>query len=171
METLKFNKSDFDGLTIDNFTDIQKKIDIALTKAGLYFRLFSRMKSSESIKQKIDFKQYNEIKKLQDLLGWRIVFYFNDDVHLCDLILKKIFNKPINSTIDSPETNIFEPMRINYVFENKSKQIFLLKNIYNKYPIDNTFEIQVRTVFSEGWHENFSKKKRLSIMKEMNGIQ
>lgn len=51
------------------------------------------------------------------------------------------------------ETDKFKPLRINYVCELPDKIERLFDDKIWAYPIDKSFEIQIRTIFSEGWHE------------------
>lgn len=137
--------------------DLVKEIDSLLSKAGLFYRIFGRVKTQDSIINKIEKKSYSENdKKLQDLIGIRITLYFADDLKLIEEILKRNPENRftfVDETIDKPEEDEFKPSRINLIFRlptELSKQLDLIKKIKE---IDNTFEIQLRTVLSEGWHE------------------
>ena len=68
---------DFEKLNelCEHITDAIREI---LTSCGLYFRIFSRVKSPESIAAKIKRGNYGteeNPKKIQDLLGLRVVLY------------------------------------------------------------------------------------------------
>lgn len=136
--------------------DLHARIEGELNRLGLLFRVFSRAKTSSSIKEKIRLKgegyYTREGKKIQDLYGLRIALYFPDDLKIAQRALEKLYTI-VSKEIDSPETSIFSATRCNFVFE-------LPKNIINDSQIlrttplvDKTFEVQFRTVLSEGWHE------------------
>lgn len=136
--------------------DLHARIEGELNRLGLLFRVFSRAKTSSSIEEKIRLKGEGyytlEGKKIQDLYGLRIALYFPDDLKIAQRALEKLYTI-VSKEIDSPETSIFSATRCNFVFE-------LPKNIINDSQIlrtislvDKTFEVQFRTVLSEGWHE------------------
>jgi ppGpp synthetase/RelA/SpoT-type nucleotidyltranferase len=144
--------------------DICDKIKDELDKVGVLYRLFSRIKDDKSIKEKVlrkkeEGKCYIQKERLmQDIIGIRIVTYFKDDITL----VKEILNGKINfidQEIDEHELTVFKPKRTNIIcaFNEKQKKIFteaLSHNTDLNYTlIDNTFELQLRTILSEGWHE------------------
>ena len=144
--------------------DICSKICERLDKVGLLYRIFSRVKDLNSISDKIDRKiaegnPYTiDGKKIQDILGIRIVTYFYDDVTLVKEILSEIF-KYVGEEIDVVEPTVFKPKRTNIVcaFDEKHKETFeeIVKITNNELLqlCDYTFELQLRTILSEGWHE------------------
>ena len=72
--------------------DIINGIEMYLQKAGLYFRIFGRIKTGSSIDEKIKRKGYTrDGKHMQDLVGVRIALYFSDDVPLCQEIIEKYY--------------------------------------------------------------------------------
>lgn len=146
-------------MDIFNFDRIAKstaeKLESEINRIGLFYRIFYRVKSSDSIERKIANKMYFEKrKKMQDLIGVRIVAYFKDDVDLLINTLKDKF-ECITSTIDQDNENLFQPTRINLVFKLSEENSQELKvTIGSKIEvIDDTYEVQIRTIFSEGWHE------------------
>ncbi len=170
--------------------DICSKICERLDKVGLLYRIFSRVKDFNSIREKIyrkkiEGKPYSiDGKKMQDILGIRIVTYFHDDVAVVKEIISDIF-KYVDEEIDVIEPTVFKPKRTNIVcgFDEKHKETFdeIVKVTNNELLqlCDHTFELQLRTILSEGWHEidhslrykskeewfNHSEKERL-----LNGI-
>ena len=144
--------------------DICSKICERLDKVGLLYRIFSRVKDFNSISEKIDRKiaegkPYSiDGKKIQDLLGIRVVTYFYDDVTLVKEILTDIF-KYVGEEIDVVEPTVFKPKRTNIVceFDDTHKETFdeIAKITNNEFLqlCDQTFELQLRTILSEGWHE------------------
>lgn len=128
-----------------------------LNRAALLFRLHSRIKERGSIIEKIKRKGYNfESKLMQDLIGFRITTYFNDDVRIAVDICNKLFEK-VELVYDEPDIDVFKPLRKNMIckFPKEVLQVFYDMKNTNEYfkIIDDTFEIQFRTTLSEGWHE------------------
>lgn len=163
-----------------------------LIKAGIYYRVFARQKTLASIKKKLDAKSKDyklNHKKMQDFVGIRIVFYFQEDVNLFYQKLKQndgFDKKNESNTNEELETlsslyhdiakeheelknfkslfplpdKVFMPQRLNLVMHVPLK---LHEQFSNEIPfnlpeeyvdlIDFTYEIQLRTVLSEGWHE------------------
>ncbi|WP_428069056.1 hypothetical protein [Chryseobacterium gambrini] len=136
---------------------IREKLLNELTRTGLLFRLFSRIKDSNSISDKFNRKNYSEDDKLmQDLIGFRIITYFNDDLKIIVDLCEKLFGKE-ELVYDEPDTEIFRPLRKNMVCKfPKDQGIYFgeIKATNDEFQlIDDTFEIQFRTTLSEGWHE------------------
>tara|TARA_R110000751_G_scaffold94197_1_gene183829 strand:- start:2309 stop:3196 length:888 start_codon:yes stop_codon:yes gene_type:complete len=143
---------------------INQKIVDELNKVGLLYRIFVRTKNEKSISEKIQRKiengtPYNENgKKMQDVIGVRIVTYFKDDIIVVKGILSNKF-KFIDEEIDELELTVFKPKRTNIICQFDDNHIQILKEVNlatensNFNLIDNTFELQLRTILSEGWHE------------------
>lgn len=134
--------------------DIINGIEMYLQKAGLYFRIFGRIKTGSSIDEKIKRKGYTrDGKHMQDLVGVRIALYFSDDVPLCQEIIEKYY-KVDNISKTTIEPDKFSQERLNLVCWMPDEVADQFDpSLWNDYPIDKTFEIQIRTIFSEGWHE------------------
>jgi len=137
--------------------DISFKIEDELQRSGIFFRIFARAKSVESVEKKLvskDYQNSSENKKMQDLIGIRITAYFVDDLPIVQEAIKKRFNC-IDETIDEQSVNKFEPQRVNLIIKmteaDAKEAIDLAISKYNY--IDTTYEVQLRTVLSEGWHE------------------
>ena len=133
---------------------IQKK----LKKSGIYFRIFARVKEAGSVYQKLEWKKKEYLekdKKMQDLVGLRIVLYYMDDIPVCKEMLQNTFAIiEKDSHEDIPKVNEFNPLRMNYVCRMpKEFADRFPKELWENYRIDQTFEVQIRTTFSEGWHE------------------
>ena len=134
---------------------IKDVISKTLDSSGIMYRIFVRAKDKDSVLDKINRKKnkYDSLKNyyIQDAIGIRIVLYFMDDVEICINMLSDIF-KENNHEVDELDTSTFKPERINYVYD-IPKEFSFPYEYKDKGGIDNTFEIQIRTVFSEGWHE------------------
>jgi len=139
----------------ENMRSVTSTIVTALNKSGLMFRIFSRVKGQQSVYEKISQKEqkYARIGRgMQDLIGIRIVLYFEEDIDICIRLLGELF--VIDSCEhDEPDSETFKPIRINYVYRVPDELFDYSKCVKHNYLLDNTFEVQIRTVLSEGWHE------------------
>ena len=132
--------------------DLRRIISDRLEQCGLYYRCFSRIKTAQSMARKFDMKDLNEEHKLQDLIGVRINLYFDDDVDICRDIMAQTFDVIEWSTSKRSEDE-FKPAKLNGVFRLPA---YLKEEISPQtwnMCIDDTFEIQIKTMFFEGWHE------------------
>jgi len=136
---------------------LKEKLVNELTRTGLLFRLFSRVKEQTSIDEKFTRKTYSaESELMQDLVGFRITTYFSDDVKIVVDLCEKIFGK-VELVYDEPSSEVFKPLRKNMICRMPEYETEVFKemkpNNHQYELIDNTFEIQFRTTLSEGWHE------------------
>ncbi|KAA3639467.1 MAG: RelA/SpoT protein [Proteobacteria bacterium] len=135
--------------------EIVREISEILNSVGIMFRIFSRSKSSRSVSKKIESDQeYGKSKKIQDLLGIRIVLYFNDDIETVRNIISRSYSESSNDvSIDAVNSEQFKALRYNIIYKLPSnhKEDLKLEDLSNLF--DYTFELQIRTIFSEGWHE------------------
>lgn len=146
---------DFERLAelCEHITDAIQEI---LKSCGLYFRIFSRVKSTESIAAKLKRGKYgtpDNPKKMQDLIGLRVVLYYYDDLSICRNIMESTFQMIDKWSKNSFNSDEFRATKINGVFRYPAEYFKLYKKPLWTLPIDTTFEIQFRTVFFEGWHE------------------
>lgn len=128
-----------------------------LNQCGLMFRLFSRVKTISSLHHKMQIKGegYRTGKnKIQDMIGLRIVLYFQDDVDALAFFYS--CGDVVRSSVDELDSSTFRPQRLNLTCNLPAEFIEdfrkSLPEEFSDY-IDNTYEIQIRTIFSEGWHE------------------
>lgn len=132
-------------------------IDITnqLSRIGLIFRIFGRIKSKQSIERKLTEKshEYREKnKKMQDLYGVRIGLYFSDDVDIAQEVVNSLY-KLHSKSVDIPTDEIFGPTRCNVIYHLSDELALDSYLIKSNGLIDSTFEVQYRTILSEGWHE------------------
>lgn len=144
--------------------NICQRICDELDKIGIHYRIFSRTKDEKSILEKIDRKAKEgkpyskENKLIQDIIGVRVVTYFRDDVELVKKILSRIIEFK-DEEIDSPDLTVFKPKRTNIICSFNDTQLGTFNEIKKSKEkdyfelIDTTFELQLRTILSEGWHE------------------
>ncbi len=146
---------DFDRLEELN-AHLEKDIRGILDSCGLYYRIFSRVKTKSSISKKLYNGKYGtgeNPKKVQDLIGLRIVLYYSDDLSIGREIMEKTFLRTGTWSRNDFNAAEFRATKINGVFRLPSEHFKLYTSELWDLPIDTTFEIQFRTVFFEGWHE------------------
>jgi putative GTP pyrophosphokinase len=86
---------------------LKEKLVNELTRTGLLFRLFSRVKEQTSIDEKFTRKTYSaDTELMQDLIGFRITTYFSDDVKIVVDLCEKIFGK-VELIYDEPSSEVF----------------------------------------------------------------
>ncbi len=150
---MKFNSNDLglNRLAKDILSLIQDDID----KVGVFHRVFYRVKTASSTTKKISQKKYDGVNThLRDIIGIRVVFYFADDLDFMYRFFRKKYDKLfVEESIDKKSTTVFEPQRVNVIFRIPSENQTEFSDIIKDDKIDSTFELQLRTVFSEGWHE------------------
>jgi putative GTP pyrophosphokinase len=140
---------------------LSEEIGSELEKAGLFFRVFWRCKESRSLERKLQTLDENGIKKydavgkrLRDVIGIRINLYFVDDLELATAyVQEKYAHLFAEETIDLNTTTEFKPTRTNLVFHIPDKYQDEFRRVVTDNRIDATFELQLRTIHSEGWHE------------------
>lgn len=144
-----------------SLNDVKNRIEAdlheQLSRCGLMYRLFGRAKTMRSLKHKMELKgeKYRAGKgKIQDVIGLRIVLYFPEDVDLLSFFFS--CRDLVDYAVDELNPSTFRPQRLNLV---KNIPDYLVEAFRASLPeeyapyIDNTYEVQIRTIFSEGWHE------------------
>lgn len=136
--------------------NLATEIEDELIRVGVFFRIFYRVKTGESIEKKIIHKGENyyngETKFLRDIIGIRVIFYFSDDLSLIYEHLKNYFVL-IEETIDKNDETKFAPTRGNLIFRIPESFVKEFTDVTANKIFDSTFEVQLRTILSEGWHE------------------
>lgn len=129
-------------------------IEEVLEKCGLYYRTFCRVKAAKSMTEKLNNREkgYGKDKKVQDMIGIRIGVYFRDDVEICQRMMEHCFEL-VDWSMSDIGVSEFKPTKINGVFRLPNYIAAKISEETWKLPIDSTFEIQFKTMFSEGWHE------------------
>ena len=126
-----------------------------LNNAGIYFNSTSRIKSESSLLHKLETGKYSMQeggRKIQDIIGIRINLFYLENMDICEKILEETFLLD-NWSKTKNEENKFEAQKCNGVFRIPSKYLRNIPaSVWNK-PFDQTFEVQLRTVLFEGWHE------------------
>ncbi|MCD7762612.1 MAG: hypothetical protein LUI14_05340 [Lachnospiraceae bacterium] len=133
-------------------SDLKRIITDRMEQCGLYFRVFSRVKTAASMARKFEQKAYGGEHKLQDLVGVRINLYFDDDVEICRHVMEQTFEVLEWSTSERSDDE-FKPTKLNGVFRLPEYLKDEISADTWEMCIDDTFEIQIKTMFFEGWHE------------------
>lgn len=136
---------------------IRREIESISNKAGLLCRVFARGKSFKSLKSKIDREQgkYSVGGRLvQDAIGIRVALYFEEDVDIIsDLISSSFEVDAVASTVDYHANDQFNVTRHNLILAVPDQYIEDMRRTIGTLPVDTTFEVQLRSILSEGWHE------------------
>ncbi len=120
-----------------------------------YHHISSRVKDSNSLEKKIEKKEkkYLSIDEITDVLGCRIISFFEDDVDKIVDILQGEFNVDINNSVNKKE--MIEPEKFGYVSYHivcsiNDKRLELPE--YKRYK-GLKFEIQIRSILQHAWAE------------------
>ena len=132
--------------------ELKHLVEERLQQCGLYYRLFSRIKTASSLAKKYQVKCYGGERKIQDLIGIRIDVYFEDDLKICQRMLENMFQL-VEWSVSNQNEMEFKPVKINGVFRLPAYLARQISPETWEMSIDNTIEIQLKTVFFEGWHE------------------
>ena len=137
--------------------DIRKEIESLLQRVGILCRVFGRGKDKHSLGRKLENnpnKYRNGGKLIQDAIGIRVVLYFTEDIEVVARLLKKQYHHDLSSsTIDSHGADPFCVTRHNLIFRIPEQHATTVRREVGDLPIDIAFEIQLRSMLSEGWHE------------------
>ena len=140
---------------------LTESLEEDLIKTGVFYRIFYRAKSVKSLTKKLEIvnadgsKKYNGQEKfLRDLIGIRINLYFVDDLEiLLNFFKTKYQSFFLEEAVDVNNDTEFKPTRVNLIFALPEHLKTEFRAIVPEVEIDATFELQMRTIFSEGWHE------------------
>jgi len=135
---------------------LRRQVDDDLTSLGLLCRVFGRAKGIQSLRRKIESSPGKYAvggRLVQDLVGLRVVLYFPEDLQIIEELLRlKYVCDEGSCTIDRPVATVFSVTRHNLVFRLPAEFDRDIQSV-GDYPVDRTFEVQIRTILSEGWHE------------------
>jgi ppGpp synthetase/RelA/SpoT-type nucleotidyltranferase len=137
--------------------EVRRQVDDLLSGLGILCRVFGRGKDEDSLAHKITKEpgKYTAGGKLvQDTIGIRVALYFPEDIDIVKSILcSKYEYDEQSSMIDSPKNDQFAVTRYNLIYRIPTDNIQAFQRIAGDRPIDCTFEVQLRSILSEGWHE------------------
>ena len=141
-----------------------------LKEAGIRpMQIAHRSKTRESVAGKMERKpdKYTSLRKMTDILGVRIICYFNDQVdQIADLVRNAFVVDPKNSV---DKRKLLDPTAFGYL----SLHFICSLPHDNGYPeelCDLKFEIQIRTVLQHTWAEiehDLGYKTEFGIPREM----
>jgi ppGpp synthetase/RelA/SpoT-type nucleotidyltranferase len=154
---MNYRPSDLNRV-VKNLTELIEK---DLGASGLFYRIFSRVKSPKSLKKKLgttdesgNVKYDGLSKSLRDIIGIRINLYFVDDQKILLKYLKEKYRAQfLEEAVDILTDTEFRPSRVNMIFRLPQEFQQEFRSVIPDIRVDATFELQLRTVFSEGWHE------------------
>ena len=137
--------------------ELRKEIEELLGSIGFLCRVFSRGKNKESLEKKVNSvpgKYSVSGRLIQDIVGIRVILYFPEDIPIVQEILCGRYSHIASaSTIDAPSANEFSVTRHNLIFVLPVPHDRDIRAVAHEVPIDCTFEVQIRSILSEGWHE------------------
>ena len=71
--------------------ELIRLVEEKLNQCGFFYRVYSRIKKASSLERKYNDKEYDNDKKIQDLIGLRINLYFKDDSDIVKDIMENLF--------------------------------------------------------------------------------
>lgn len=136
------------GKVVSNLLNILIK-DTVHTHQIMY-----RIKDIESLRDKLVRKnyKYNSLQEITDILGLRVILYFEDDIYNVEEIIKKEFKVDKDNSMDkrSFDADRFGYRSLHYVVSLNDERLSLPE--YNPYS-DIRFEIQIRSILQHSWAE------------------
>lgn len=124
------------------------KVKKTLDEQGIYVTAIEhRVKSESSLAGKLLLKgaKYHSINDITDLVGFRIITFYSDDVDKVAIIAKKMFEIDWKESVDKRklhELNSFGYNSLHYICRLRTKDP-VLKNV--------RFELQMRTALQHVW--------------------
>lgn len=87
------------------------------------------------------------------MIGLRIVVYYNDDLPILHTILEETFCRIGEWSQTGTTEEEFKATKLNGVFRVPDEYQRIYNGDISGIPADFTFEVQLRTISFEGWHE------------------
>ncbi len=141
------------------YNDFKNKIEILLKELLVinnlnYHNISSRVKNKESLNKKISTKdKYKNINEITDIIGTRIITYFDDDVEKVVKILEKEFEIDKENSVNKKEN--IETDKFGYISYHLICKLKEPRNKLDEYKrYENIkFEIQIRSILQHAWAE------------------
>lgn len=127
--------------------------DILSANSVNFHQITSRLKSRESLEKKIMKKEgYKNLNEITDIVGSRIILYFEDEVDKVAEIIEKEFQIDPDNSIDKRkiEFDRFGYLSLHYVVSLKRDRLKLIE--YKEYK-GLKLEIQIRSILQHSWAE------------------
>ena len=160
----------------DLYNNLKDKLIVLIKELLLekvnYHHIYSRVKEKNSLEKKIDTKdgKYTIIDDITDVVGCRIISYFEDDVEKIVNIIRKEFDIDEKNSVNKKailESDKFGYLSHHLVCKISKKRLSLPE--YEKYK-NLKFEIQIRSILQHAWAEiehDIGYKSSLGIPKEL----
>lgn len=141
------------------FSDLKNRIEglvISLVKSNnINIHQYStRIKDIDSLRKKIERKKgkYKKLNDITDILGCRLITYFEDDVDKIASIIETEFNVDWDNTVDKRKIDIdkFGYLSLHYIVQLKNDRLRLTE--YKNFK-GFKFEIQIRSILQHSWAE------------------
>ncbi|MGK0391329.1 MAG: putative GTP pyrophosphokinase [Maribacter sp.] len=117
-------------------------------------QIMYRVKDDESLTNKLVRKnyKYDSLHEITDILGLRVILYFEDDIYAVEEILKKQFKVDEKNSMDkrSFDEDRFGYRSLHYIVSLDDERLLLPE--YQPYK-DIKFEVQIRSILQHSWAE------------------
>ena len=136
---------------IDSIVDL--KLTSAISDAGIHtMQIAHRVKTADSVIGKLQRKpeKYSSATSMTDLVGFRIICYFTEQIDKISAIIEELFDVDKDNCIDKSKTlspNAFGYLSVHYICSLKKS------DDYPESLCKFKFEIQIRTVLQHTWAE------------------
>ena len=142
---------------IENYRKLDGIVDKLLTgslkEADIHtMQISHRVKTYESASVKMSRKpdKYSSVLDMTDIVGFRVICYFKDQIDQISEIIEKLFDIDINNCVDKAKIlspNAFGYLSVHYICSLKPS------DDYPEELCKYRFEIQIRTVLQHTWAE------------------
>lgn len=139
-------------------------------KSVPYHSIINRVKEKDSLGEKIDSKnKYKSLDEITDIVGCRIITYFEDDVEKIVNLISEEFAIDIENSIDKKK--MLDPEKFGYISYHIVCSINTQRGKLIEYTNYKTikFEIQIRTILQHAWAEiehNIGYKTEVQVPSE-----
>jgi putative GTP pyrophosphokinase len=128
-------------------------VDLLKAKSINYHQISSRLKSRESLEKKVYRKEgYADLQDITDIVGCRIIAYFEDEVDKIASIIEKEFEVDIENSIDKRKVEFdrFGYLSLHFVAKLSKGRLKLTE--YKRFS-SLKFEVQIRSILQHSWAE------------------
>jgi putative GTP pyrophosphokinase len=141
------------------YLDLKSKLEVlisSLIKSNSVniHQLELRLKEASSLEKKIERKggKYKSLNDITDVLGCRVITYFDDDVDRIASIIETEFQIDSENSIDKRKIDVdrFGYLSLHYVVELKNDRLCLTE--YKNFK-GMKFEVQIRSILQHSWAE------------------